>query len=96
VYPWIGTAIRDRLDDDLFIDLAIYGAPNGARDRDRSELLEEQVWRLGGIKTLIGRNHYDRDRFWEVYDRAAYEAAKKQLDPDGVFPDLYDKLGRVD
>ena len=32
----------------------------------------------------------------EVYDRPAYELAKKALDPEGLFPDLYDKLGRVD
>lgn len=95
VYPWIGAAIRDRLTDELFLDLAVYGAPNGAPDRDLSVLLEEKVWELGGIKTLIGRNHYDRDRFWQVYDREAYLNAKKRLDPDGLFPDLYDKLGRV-
>jgi hypothetical protein len=95
LYPWLGPAVRDRLDDELFIDLAVYGAPNSAKDVDLSAALEEQVWELGGIKTLIGRNHYDRDRFWLTYDRPAYESAKKQLDPDGVFPDLYDKLGRV-
>ncbi len=96
VYPWIGPGVRERLDDELFIDLAVYGAPNNAKDRDLSAELEEQVWELGGLKTLIGRNHHDHDRFWQTYDRPAYESAKKQLDPDGVFPDLYDKLGRVE
>ena len=32
----------------------------------------------------------------EIYDRPAYEAARAALDPNGLFPDLYDKLGRVD
>ncbi|HKY17267.1 MAG TPA: hypothetical protein VJM33_20230 [Microthrixaceae bacterium] len=54
VYPWIGAEVRERLDSELFIDLAVYGASNSARDRDLSVLLEEAVWDLGGIKTLIG------------------------------------------
>jgi len=97
IYPWLGDEIRSGLaEDELFIDLAVYGARNTAKDRDLSALLEDQVWELGGIKTLISRNHYTHDRFWRTYHRGRYEDAKKQLDPDGMFPDLYDKLGRVD
>jgi hypothetical protein len=96
LYPWVGPSVRERWSDDLFIDCAIYGAPNGDRDVDLSARLEEVVYELGGIKTLIGRNHYSERRFWEVYDRDAYAAAKKRLDPDGLFPDVYDKLGRVE
>lgn len=97
VYPWIGEQIAAGVGDgDLFIDCAVYGAPNSRRDRDLSLLLEDKVFELGGMKTLIGRNHYDRDRFWKAYDRERYVAARKQLDPDALFPDLYDKLGQVD
>ncbi len=96
LYPWLGQEIRDGLaPGELFVDLAVYGARNIKKHRDLSVDLEEQVWELGGIKTLISRNHYDRDRFWRIYDRDAYVSAKSQLDPDGLFPDLYDKLGRV-
>lgn len=101
IYPWIGPAVREALtgptaDDTLFIDAAVYGAPNRRRDRDLSVELEQKVFELGGLKTLIGRNHYDRHTFWQTYDRPAYEKAKAELDPVGLFPDLYDKLGRVD
>src|SRR5690606_15049613 len=97
LYPWLGKEIRDGVGEgELFIDLAVYGARNNRKDRDLSVLLEDQVWQVRGIKTLIGRNHYTRDRFWQVYDRDAYVKAKDRLDPDGFFPDLYDKLGRVD
>jgi hypothetical protein len=97
LYPWLGPHVRSGFAaGDLFIDAAVYGKRNTERGRDYSVLLEEQTFALGGIKTLIGRNHYDRDRFWEIYDRPAYEVAKKSLDPDGLFPDLYAKLGRVD
>ena len=97
LYPWVGPHVREQWsDDELFIDCAVYGAVNTAKDRDLSAELEEEVFRLGGIKTLISRNHYTEDRFWQVYDRDAYQSAKKRLDPDGLFPDVYDKLGRVD
>ncbi len=97
LYPWLGSAITDgTADGELLIDCAVYGKRNNERHRDYSVLLEEETFRLGGIKTLIGRNHYERDRFWEIYDRDRYVEAKSRLDPNGTFPDLYDKLGRVD
>ena len=95
-YPWMSEDIRSRnTEGGLMIDLAVYGARNTRRDRDLSQLLEEEVYRLDGLKTLIGRNHYDEERFWAIYDRDAYDKAKVELDPTGAFPNLYDKLGRV-
>lgn len=102
IYPWIGPSVRAALEagagdeDVLFIDAAVYGAPNRDPHRDLSVELEEKVFELGGLKTLIGRNHYSPERFWQTYDRPHYEKAKAELDPAGLFPDLYDKLGRVD
>lgn len=96
LYPWIGPHVREGFaEGDLFIDFAVYGKRNTERHRDYSELLEAATFDLGGIKTLIGRNHYSRERFWQIYDRPAYEKAKVELDPTGLFPDLYDKLGNV-
>jgi hypothetical protein len=68
---------------------------NEDRKIDRSEQLEEKTFELGGIKTLISRNHYSPERFWSIYNRANYQKAKEKLDPHGVFRDLYEKLGRV-
>ncbi len=62
---------------------------------DRSEVLEHKTYELGGVKALISRNHYTEKRFWEIYDRERYEAAKRRLDPNGVFPGLYEKCHRV-
>jgi FAD/FMN-containing dehydrogenase len=94
-YPWLNPSHADRMGDDLFLDCAIYGMRNNG-PVDASVVLEEKVFELNGIKALIGRNHYSEERFWEIYDRSSIEAAKKQLDPDGVFADLYPKLGRVE
>jgi FAD/FMN-containing dehydrogenase len=91
-YPWIAPGHAARLDDDLMIDCAIYGKRNNDRAVDWSQVLEEKTYELGGIKTLISRNHYTRERFWEIYDRERWESAKRELDPDGLFRDLYEKL----
>jgi hypothetical protein len=94
-YPWLAPEQIDRMGGDLFIDCAIYGRPNGDPALDYSVLLEEKTFELGGLKTLISRNHYGEDRFWQIYNRAAYEAAKQRLDPRGVLPHL-GELHRVE
>ncbi len=94
-YPWIAAEHRARVAGDLYVDLAVYGMPNGDPRVDRSAQLEEKTYELGGIKTLISRNHYTAERFWRIYDQARYRQAKARLDPHGVFRDLYEKLHRV-
>jgi FAD/FMN-containing dehydrogenase len=94
-YPWLSDELAGKLEGDLFVDLAVYGMRNEEKRVDRSEQLEEKAYELGGIKTLISRNHYSPERFWSIYNRGNYRKAKERLDPSGVFPDLYDKLGRV-
>jgi FAD/FMN-containing dehydrogenase len=94
-YPWIADEHRRRLAGDLYLDLAVYGMPNGDPTIDRSAQLEEKTWELGGIKTLISRNHYTKDRFWRIYHAPNYRQAKARLDPHALFSDLYEKLHRV-
>jgi FAD/FMN-containing dehydrogenase len=94
-YPWISPAHTARMDDDMFIDCAIYGKRNDDPRVDHSKTLEDKTFELGGIKTLISRNHYSRERFWEIYDRDRYEAVKARLDPGGLFKNLFDKFSRV-
>ena len=91
-YRWIDPDHAAGLAGELAVDCAVYGKANARRDVDYSVQLEEETQRLGGVKTLIGRNHYSRDDFWRIYNRDAYVAAKSELDPDGAFDDLYDKF----
>jgi FAD/FMN-containing dehydrogenase len=92
-YPWVAPAQAARIGE-LVFDCAIYGRPNADPDVDCSQLLEEKTHELGGIKTLISSNHYTPERFWSIYDRANYDAAKARLDPEGAFPGLYEKFHR--
>jgi FAD/FMN-containing dehydrogenase len=91
-YPWIAPAHAAGLADDLMIDCAVYGKRNTAKDVDWSQVIEEKTYELGGIKTLISRNHHTRERFWQIYDRERWLTAKRELDPGGLFKDLYDKF----
>ncbi|MGZ3707484.1 MAG: FAD-binding oxidoreductase [Bdellovibrionota bacterium] len=91
-YGWIAPEHAERMGDKLFLDFAVYGMPNDREEVDLSHLLEEKTFELNGIKTLISRNHYSRDRFWRIYDQQNYSRAKMGLDPHGVFPDLYEKF----
>lgn len=94
-YPWIGEAMAAKMSDTLLVDCAIYGMPNGEQGRDWSQVFEEQTYACDGVKTLISRNHYSRERFWSIYNEDNYFAAKQRLDPHGIFPDVYTKLHRV-
>lgn len=91
-YPWIALDHARGLSGDLMIDCAVYGKRNNARRIDWSKELEDKTYELGGIKTLISRNHHTRERFWQIYDRERWEAAKRELDPGGLFSDLYEKF----
>jgi FAD/FMN-containing dehydrogenase len=93
-YPWLDPAWTRETDDDLFFDCAVYGKPNDDPDIDVSQLLEQKVFELRGIKTLISRNHYSREDFWRVYNRSNYDAVKSRLDPHGLFQGLYEKFHR--
>jgi FAD/FMN-containing dehydrogenase len=95
MYPWIAPGHAARMQDPLMIDCAVYGKPNSEPDVDYSEVLEAKTYELGGIKTLISRNHYTRDRFWEIYHKPHYDEVKRRLDPHGVFRDLFEKFHRV-
>jgi FAD/FMN-containing dehydrogenase len=93
-YPWLTDAYWRGVNDELFLDLAIYGMPPRA-GRNAHAMFEQQLRAVGGIKTLIAHNYYSEDEFWAIYDRARYLAVKAKTDPDNQFRDVYDKMCRA-
>jgi len=91
-YPWVNDEHDKRINDDLFIDVAIYGLSNRKKDVNYYKLLEDMVFECNGIKTLISHNFYDRDVFWKIYNRANWEKVKQRMDPQNLFRDLYEKF----
>jgi FAD/FMN-containing dehydrogenase len=96
-YPWVADEHAARMGDLLLIDCAIYGMANDDPDRDWSAVFEEQTFAHDGVKTLISRNHYTRERFFQIYHEANYAAAKRRLDPHALFHrGVFEKLHRIE
>ena len=67
----------------------------GQADGHHNRLVEQEVERLGGRKSLYSTSFYDEDEFWRLYGGARYEVLKKTYDPGGRLLDLYAKcVGR--
>ena len=89
-YEWIDESFYKNMEDELFLDLAIYGMEqDGAKNYHK--LMEDKLRELGGIKTLISHNYYSREEFWQTWNKANYDKVKAITDPSNVFRDLYTK-----
>jgi FAD/FMN-containing dehydrogenase len=56
-----------------------------------NRLVEAKVAELQGIKSLYSDSYYTRAAFDATYGGETYRALKRRYDPDGAFPELYDK-----
>ncbi|MBF0297074.1 MAG: FAD-binding oxidoreductase, partial [Oligoflexia bacterium] len=93
LYPWIAPEHRQRIgNEELFIDCAIYGFKNNDSQIDYVSLLEDKVFELNGVKTLISKNTYSENRFWQIYDKSHYQHIKDKTDPNGLFENVYKKF----
>jgi hypothetical protein len=90
-YEWISKSLFAGLDDELFIDLAIYGMkqPEG---RNIYKEIEEQLLKINSLKTLISYNYYDEETFWKTFNKENYETVKAITDPKNMFRGLYEKM----
>jgi FAD/FMN-containing dehydrogenase len=93
-YEWISPDLFAGRDDDLFVDLAIYGMKQRG-ERNYYKELEDQLQRIKGIKTLISHNYYEEDVFWSIWNKPNHLAVKKITDPENIFRDLYSKTCRA-
>jgi FAD/FMN-containing dehydrogenase len=63
----------------------------GAADGHHNRLVEDQVTRLGGLKSLYSTSFYPPEQFDQLYNGVSYRTLKAAYDPAGRFPDLYAK-----
>ena len=87
-YEWLADDFLTGVDDELFIDLAIYGMKQPPGRNIYAEL-ERKLIELQGVKTLISYNEYDEDTFWRVFDRRRHRTVKAITDPNDIFGDLW-------
>jgi hypothetical protein len=90
-YPWLNQDMFAPVEDELFIDFAIYGFEQKRKGFNFYKALEEKVQELKGMKTLITHNFYEEEVFWKIYNKELYDKVKEQTDPKNLFRDLYEK-----
>ncbi len=57
-----------------------------------NRLVEAEVLRLGGIKSLYSDSFFSRETFAQAYNQADYEQLKRKYDPAGHLLGLYEKV----
>ena len=93
-YEWISPKIFEQTQDQLFLDLAIYGLKE-KDGKNYYRMFEEELMKIGGIKTLISGNYYSESEFWDIWNKENFQAVKQKTDPGNIFRDLYDKTCRA-
>src|SRR5690606_35509911 len=68
--------------------------PPGQPDGYHNRLIEHEVARLDGHKSLYSTAFYSPEEFWRLYNGATYRNVKQRYDPQGRLLDLYDKCVR--
>jgi len=89
-YEWLADSFWKGFDDQLMVDIAIYGMKQRG-ETNYYRLMEEKLKELSGVKTLISYNYYEEDEFWEIFNRPNFAAVKAITDPNNIFRDLYQK-----
>jgi len=78
--------------DTLYINFGFWGgAPKAEDPAYHNRLVEAKVAELGGMKSLYSESFFSEADFWRRYNGPAYRALKARYDPEGFFPDLYEK-----
>lgn len=94
-YEWLDPSFYAAMgDDDMFIDLALYGMKQ-VPGTNAHRIMEEGLREHGGIKTLIAHNYYSEAEFWAIWNKPNYDAVKAITDPRNLFRDLYTKTCRA-
>ncbi|MBF7096802.1 FAD-binding oxidoreductase [Alkalibacter sp. M17DMB] len=93
-YEWISDDFLKNVEDELFLDIALYGMRR-KNPEYYYKILENKLSEIGAIKTLISTNLYSEKEFWSIWNKENYYNVKMRTDPDCIFRDLYDKTCRA-
>jgi len=94
-YEWINEKVFDKNpESELFLDIAIYGMNTNNKESCYRKI-EQELSKIGGIKTLISNNYYSEEDFWNIWNKNNYDQVKQITDPHNIFRNLYTKMCRT-
>jgi FAD/FMN-containing dehydrogenase len=82
---------------EVYVNFGFWGTvplPEGRTDGYRNRLVEDEVAKLGGHKSLYSTSFYAEDDFYRRYNGDAYRALKRAYDGEGRLLGLYEKCVR--
>jgi len=80
--------------DTLYVNFGFWDGVKTRQEHPKghfNRLIEKEVARLGGIKSLYSESFYERDEFEGIYGGEAYKNLKRRYDPKDQLKDLYEK-----
>jgi len=76
----------------LYIDFGFWDFVESNKEEGfYNRLIEGEVERLKGKKSLYSESFYNKENFYKIYNGKVYFVTKKKYDPHNVFLDLYEK-----
>ena len=82
---------------DVYVNFGFWGTvplPAGRTDGYHNRLVEDEVARLDGHKSLYSTSFYSEDEFYRRYNGEAYGVLKREYDGEGRLLGLYEKCVR--
>mmetsp|Transcript_11600 Transcript_11600/g.14462 ORF Transcript_11600/g.14462 Transcript_11600/m.14462 type:complete len:277 (+) Transcript_11600:263-1093(+) len=85
-------------DYEMYVDLGAYGIPRAVKEKKPfdivkcSRTVEKYVYDVHGFQMLYATSYQDRDEFRAMFDHRFYDQMKKKYDPNGAFPEVYEKV----
>ena len=82
---------------EVYVNFGFWGTvalPADRADGSYNRLIEDEVSKLDGHKSLYSRAFYPEDEFYRRYNGEAYQALKRAYDGQGRLLGLYEKCVR--
>jgi FAD/FMN-containing dehydrogenase len=75
----------------LYINFGFWNSVATTKEKGYyNRLIEAKISELKGKKGLYSDSYYTEKEFWDIYDKALYDALKQKYDPQGKLKNLFD------
>ena len=91
----IGTYPLYRPESEVVIDFGFYISmvlEDTMPDTYYNRQIEQKLVEIGGLKCLYSDTFFEKEQFWSIYDKIAYDAVKSKYDPNNTYLNLYQKV----